>query len=158
MPRPLKSSEFFDMKKISVLFAIGFLLAIVSCSSGKKSSASKPDAALENTYWRLAEAGNKPVITPQNAKEVHIKFMAQEKRLQGFLGCNTLGGSYGLSEGNHIQFLPISTKMACKDRMDIENFLTQVLTKANTYKIDGEKLSLYADKILLAKFESVYMQ
>ena len=146
------------MKKLGFLFAIVSLLALVSCSSGKKSASSKPNASLENTYWRLSEMANKPVITPQNAKEVHIKFMAQEKRLQGFLGCNTLGGSYGLSGTNNIQIMAISTKMVCKDRMDIESFLVQALEKANTYKVDGEKLSLYADKILLAKFESVYLQ
>jgi heat shock protein HslJ len=144
------------MKKIFAILVPVLAALLFSCSPSKKTATSKSTASLENTYWKLSEAGNKPVITPVNAKEVHIKFVAEGKRFQGFAGCNTLGGSYGTSGTNNIQILAISTKMACKDRMELENFLTEALSKTNTYKINGEKLFLYHDNILLAKFESVY--
>ncbi len=95
------------------------------------------------------------MITPENAKEVHIKFASSENRLQGFAGCNGLGGSYLLTGENNIKINAITTKMFC-DRMEVENFLTNAISKADNYRIDGEKLSLFEGKKLLATFDSVY--
>src|SRR5688572_3158558 len=136
------------MKKFASFFVVGFFISISlisACSSPKKTAASKPvesaksNAGITNTYWKLSTMNGKKVETPDNAKEVHIKFTLQENRLQGYAGCNGLGGSYELTGANGIKIRAITTKMYC-DRMDVENYLTNAITKANTYKIDGEKL------------------
>lgn len=137
------------MNKHILLFLLISLLT--SCKAGST-------ANLENTYWKLAQREGKPVITPENAKEVHI-VLAKEgdnRSLKGFAGCNSIGGDY-TTEGNKITFTVISTKMFCEDRMDVENFLMAALNSADRYTIKGETLELYQGDKLLAEFESVYL-
>jgi putative lipoprotein len=140
------------MKRLFVPIIIAFL----ACCKPTAKTASV--AHLENTYWKLSEMNGMPVITPADAKEVHIVLASAdgEKQLRGFGGCNGLGGSYTLT-GDKIKFTTISTKMFCESRMDVENFLTKVLAEADHYKITGETLELYEGGTFLAKFESVYL-
>ena len=55
---------------------------------------------LENTYWKLSEVNGNPVITPEGSKEVHFILTAKgdQKNIKGFAGCNSITGSYTLSE------------------------------------------------------------
>lgn len=124
-------------------------------NKGRKSGQNAAIASLTNTYWKLLKVKDSALITPENSREVHIKFAASENRLQGYAGCNGLGGDYTLGPDNGIKISVITTKMYC-DRMDTENFLTNALTTADKYRIKGERLFLYAGKKLLAEFESVY--
>ncbi|RYF98233.1 MAG: META domain-containing protein, partial [Chitinophagaceae bacterium] len=112
-------------------------------------------ASLTNTYWKLSEMNGKKVETPDNQKEVHIKFAIKENNFQGFGGCNGLGGSYELTGKDGIKIRTLSTQMYC-DRMEVENFLKNAVTKADRYEINGEKLNLYEGKTLLISFDSVY--
>jgi heat shock protein HslJ len=143
------------MIKILYVFTFLFSFALISCSSSNKTKNGAPDASLTNTYWKLSTANDRPVITPENSREVHIKFRNEGNQLQGFAGCNGLGGNYVLSGNNGIKITAITTKMYC-DRMETENFLTDAITKADNYRVTGEKLSLYQGKKLLATFDSVY--
>jgi heat shock protein HslJ len=139
------------MKKL-LFFA---LVLFLQCRSAENNSSV---ANLENTYWKLAEMNGMPVMTPENAKEVHFVLSSEgnEKRIKGFAGCNGLGGNYTV-DGNKIKFTTMTTKMAC-DRLDVENFLTKTLESATTYKINGETLELYEGDTLLATFQSVYLK
>lgn len=151
------------MKKLSLLLltVLSAAMILTACSSQKKSAAKSKGvslgstASLTNTYWKLSTINGQTVETPDNAKEVHIKFANQENRFQGFAGCNGLGGSYELTANKGIKIRALSTKMYC-DRMEVENFLTNAVTKANNYTIEGEKLMLYDGKNLLVSFDSVY--
>ena len=98
-------------------------------------------------------------FTPADAKEVHMILTSidTEKRVKGFAGCNNIGGSFTL-EGNKIHFTTFSTKMFCSDRMDVEDFFTNSLSKAETYMIKGEELSLYQGETKLITFQSVYLK
>ncbi|MET0298934.1 MAG: META domain-containing protein, partial [Flavitalea sp.] len=110
------------MKKILILAGIVMLVA-TACTSGKNSKASTgATASLTNTYWKLSEMNGKKVETPDNQKEVHIKFATKENNFQGFGGCNGLGGSYELTGKDGIKIRALSTQMYC-DRMEVENFL-----------------------------------
>ena len=129
--------------------------AVLSCNSSKKTKQDMATATLTNTYWKLSSANERPVVTPENSREVHIKFRNEGNQLQGFAGCNGLGGNYVLSAGNGIKITALTTKMYC-DRMETENFLTNAITKADNYLVKGEKLSLYQGKKLLATFNAVY--
>ena len=131
------------------------VLIIAACNTQGKSQQSEPKASLTNTYWKLAEMNGKPVQTPENAREVHIKFVEDGNRLQGFAGCNGVGGDYTLGKHNKITMRMISTQMYC-DRMEVENYLSDAVTKADNYRIEGEKLFLLQGKKQLAEFVSVY--
>lgn len=143
------------MKKCIPLLALCAWISFAACNTQGNSQQASATASLTNTYWKLAEMNGKPVHTPENAKEVHIKFLEDGKRLQGFAGCNGVGGDYTLGKNNKITLRMISTQMYC-DRMEVENYLSNAVNNADNYKIEGEKLSLLQGTKLLAAFESVY--
>jgi heat shock protein HslJ len=118
------------MKNLCIIFIISLLLLHCRPSEKRMSTAN-----LENTYWKLSEMNGKPVVTPEDSREVHIVLTKEgtETRLKGFAGCNNMGGSYSLS-GNTIKFTVISTKMLCPDSMETENFLFSVLEKQITIR------------------------
>ncbi|HYG18331.1 MAG TPA: META domain-containing protein [Ohtaekwangia sp.] len=134
---------------------IGILITLTQCKPTQNTTSV---ANLENTYWKLSEINGKPVTTAEGVKEVYMVLGKEgsEQRLKGFGGCNNMGGSYTLS-GNTIKFIVISTKMAC-DRMDIENFFFNALSRADRYLIKGETLELYQGETFLTRFESVYLK
>lgn len=140
------------MKRLFVALIIVFLAC---CKPTEKTTSV---AHLENTYWKLSEMNGMPVITPADAKEVHMVLASSdgEKTLRGFAGCNGLGGTYTV-DGDRIKFTTITTRMFCESRMDVENFLTNVLQQADHYAIKGETLELYEGNTFLAKFDSVYL-
>lgn len=141
------------MNKIILILLV---FALFQCKSAEKNTST---AMLENTYWRLAEMNGEPVATPADAKEVHMILTSvdSEKTVKGFAGCNNIGGSFTL-EGNKIHFTTISTKMFCQDRMEVEDFLTNALSKADAYSIKGEELYLYQGETKLITFQSVYFK
>jgi heat shock protein HslJ len=135
---------------------VPLIIALLACCKPTEKTGSV--AHLKNTYWKLSEMNGMPVMTPADAKEVHIVLASAdgEKQLRGFGGCNGIGGSYTV-DGDKIKFTTISTRMFCESRMDVENFLTKVLQQADSYKIKGETLELYEGNVFLTKFESVYL-
>lgn len=138
------------------VFMLLMVLLFTQCKTVQTAGTST--ATLQNTYWKLAEMNGMPVITPPGAKEVHF-ILTSEGGIKGFAGCNSLGGSFTRdSDSNKIKFTTITTRMMCSERMDIENYLTSVLSNTDSYKINGEILELYQDNTFLAKFESVYLK
>jgi heat shock protein HslJ/uncharacterized lipoprotein NlpE involved in copper resistance len=120
---------------------------------------SVPDAELVETYWKLTELMGKPVAkTPQDQKEPHIILKRQDNRVQGFAGCNSLGGFYEL-KGNSLKFREITTTlMACAD-MEVETKFKEVLEIVDNYSIRQNSLSLNKAKMApLARFEAVYLK
>ncbi|RYY29889.1 MAG: META domain-containing protein [Chitinophagaceae bacterium] len=144
------------MNKILIACLIVAGVGLAACHNAAKSQTDRPKASLTNTYWKLSMANDRPVVTPDNSREIHIKFRNEGSTLLGFAGCNGLGGNYVLSGENGIRITAITTKMYC-DRMETENFLTNAITKADNYRVTGEKLSLFQGRKLLATFEAVYL-
>lgn len=143
------------VQRVILSGCIFFIIAFVSCKTTMRTTPSISTASLTNTYWKLSMIKSEHVKTPENSREVHIKFVESGKRFLGFAGCNALGGNFALTGSNGIKIDPISTKMFC-DRMETENFLTEALTRANRYLVEGEKLFLFDGKKLLVSFDSVY--
>lgn len=141
------------MNKILLILSV---FALFQCKSTEKNAST---ATLENTYWRVAEMNGKSIGTPADAKEVHMILTSvdSEKRVKGFAGCNNIGGSFTL-DGNKIGFITLSTKMFCQDRMEVEDFFLKALSKAETYSIKGEELSLYQGETKWITFQSVYFK
>lgn len=134
---------------ISILF-----LTFTQC---KPTKANKSPITLENTHWKLSEMNGNPIITPEGAKDVHFILTAEggQKKIKGFAGCNSIMGSYTLS-GDKIKFIVASTKMMCPvEQMAIEDFFTNALTTADSYKIDGDVLELYEGNTSLADFKAI---
>ena len=145
------------MKKILPILCL--TLIFIQCKTAQQPASAAATATLENTYWKLAEMNGQPVITPTDAREVHMILgpMGTEKQIKGFAGCNTIGGSYS-TDGSKIKFVTLSTKMFCEDTQDVENFFLKVLSQADSYKINGQTLELYQGGTLLAPFTAVYLK
>jgi heat shock protein HslJ len=142
------------MKNLLLMF---LFLVLLHCKPTEKNMST---ATLENTYWKLLEVNGRPLLTPADAREVHMILTNEDagRRLKGFAGCNNMGGSYTVN-GDMIRFTVISTKMMCSpDRMEPENFLFDVLNNADHFKIKGERLELYKGDTRLTVFESVYLK
>jgi heat shock protein HslJ len=123
----------------------------------KSSQVSTSTPTFENTHWRLAEMNGNPIITLEGSRDVHIMMSTEkgEKRIQGFAGCNSLGGGYTLS-GDKVKFNIVTTKMMCADeQMAVEDFLLGVLSAATSYKVNGDKLELVEGDTTLAIFKAI---
>jgi len=116
-------------------------------------------AQLENTYWKLMALLDRPVATPEGAREIHFVLNSAERQLSGFAGCNRMSGPYVL-EGEKISFDQIaSTMMACASGMDIEQQFKQMFAAVAAWKISGETLQFVdINGNAIATFESRYMK
>lgn len=112
--------------------------------------------ALENTRWILIEAGGQRIEPTADGEGHYILLKGQDdaSNLEGFGGCNSIGGSYRIEGATSIKFEPVSTRMFCEGRMEIENSLLRVLTDADTYQVKGKDLLLYKGDQLLGKFHA----
>jgi uncharacterized lipoprotein YbaY/heat shock protein HslJ len=114
-------------------------------------------ADLIDTYWRLLEVDGTKVQTAEGRKEPHLILASAESRAHGNAGCNNYFGQYQV-EGEALSFAAVgSTMMACIDGMDTEQAFLAALGSTNRYVIEGLFLELYADDVLLARFEAVYL-
>lgn len=111
-------------------------------------------------YWKLKTLEGKPVKMHKNQeKEVYITLKAEDNRVTGFAGCNTILGSYELQEGNRIRFKNMgSTMMACPDVAINESDFLRIFQIVDNYTINGDELSLNVGRRApLAVFEAVNM-
>lgn len=130
--------------------------ADTAARSTTDSSTAQQDGITEK-YWKLTELMGKPIPqTPADKKEIHIKFRSTNN-LEGFGGCNGLGATFEIKEGDRITISSIiRTQMACPE-LDIENELIKVLETADNYNHSGDKLVLNKARMApLARFEAVY--
>ena len=111
-------------------------------------------------YWKLTELLGKPVVVDSTfIKEPHVIFKAQENRVIGHGGCNSISGSYELKEGNKILISNvIATRMSCPTIHTELDFLN-VLAMADNYNVKGDVLVLNKAKMApLARFRVVHLK
>jgi heat shock protein HslJ len=130
-------------KYLLILFLIA--LAISACTTeGAGASPSLTGA------WKLTSYGPTGVqIHGVDDAEAGLTFN-EDGTVTGNSGCNGLGGTYTV-EGDQVTFSEVvSTLMACDDpRMAQEDAVQQVLTDTATYKIEGNKLTLTNNDMVL---------
>lgn len=144
-----------DGNRITGEIADRFVLRKVSAdvSSG-------PDAALQETYWKLTMMLGKPVTTTERQQEAHLVLERNGTRVHGSGGCNRFFGTCELLPGNRIHFSKLgSTMMACPDMMTEQRFFS-MLEQVDRYSIKGNILELYGARLAspLARFEAVYLK
>ena len=127
----------------------------VAVMPGENCSGAAASATLENTHWKLVEAGGQPVVTAADRKEAYFRLDPMGNQVQGFGGCNQFGGSYQV-EGRTLKFSQVRmTMMACTDTNNPEQKFTAAINGAAAWKITGNQLDLLnASGALLARFEA----
>ncbi len=120
----------------------------------------KIDREISEKYWKLIELNGKPLVWKEDFRqEPHIILKDTDGKVIGHGGCNTLNGSFIVSEGNRITFSSIGrTKIGCPD-MSVEDDLLQLLEKVDNYSVTSDTLSLQKAKMTpLARFVAVYLR
>jgi putative lipoprotein len=118
--------------------------------------ASKPDASLTETYWKLIAIYDEPYSAGEDQREAHLKLRADNNAVTGFSGCNNFAGTY-TTEGDAISLGPLAmTAMACIEGMDTEQQFGQALNEMDHFEIQGDTmLGLKGDTVIL-QFEAIY--
>lgn len=127
----------------------------IAVMPGETCTGAAASATLENTHWRLVEAGGQAVVTPADRREAFFRLDPLGNQVQGFAGCNQFGGSYKV-EGRTLRFDQVRmTMMACTDQNNPEQNFTRAINSAAGYKISGNNLELLdASGAVLARFEA----
>ena len=131
-----------DLIKHAVFFTL--LVSIINC---KPKTIENDLATNQNNLkriWMLVEFQN-------FKKENLIKHKAQInltdlKNPNANMGCNRISFQVEVKE-NNIKFLNLrSTRMFCKNAMELESAFSKSLDQYNTYNIEGQKLILVSSK------------
>ncbi|XQF92635.1 META domain-containing protein [Pseudoalteromonas espejiana] len=114
----------------------------------------KADVTLTNTYWKAVTINAQAVSV--RTKEPFIQ-LDKDNRVNGFLGCNSVSGSYS-TEQQSISFSQLaSTKKMCSENMEQESAMLNVLNNTKNWAITGESLQLKdSSNTTLATFNAVY--
>jgi len=150
------------------LFRMALALVVIAsaCKTSQKVAQSEnvgrqPNDITEK-YWKLVELNGSPVVFADSMnREPFIVLKAENNRINGHGGCNTLSGTYEIDRAaSRIKFSQmVSTMMACLN-MDIESGLKNALETADNFALsaDGKFLSLNRARMApLARFELVYL-
>ena len=86
---------------------------------------------------------------------INISLLMQDGQAGGNSGCNSYFTSYEL-DGFDLTFGPVgSTMMACPDGMELEQRFLQVLARVDTFRLDGNVLTLLQGTEQLATFRAL---
>ena len=109
------------------------------------------NAPIVEKYWKLKTLEGKDVVMADNQeREIFFTLKAQDNRVTGFAGCNTISGEYTLEEGNRIRFDKMATTMMMCPGVDVnESEFLEIFELADNYTINGDILSLNVDISLL---------
>jgi heat shock protein HslJ len=111
-----------------------------------------------NTYWKLVQLGDTPVVVPPRQPEPHLILDAPTRRATGSGGCNRFSGGYTLS-GDRLSFGSLAaTLMACAEGMEMERAFMGALDRVRGWKITGQRLDLLdANGNVVARLEARQM-
>lgn len=112
---------------------------------------------LRGTYWKLVELGGQPVRRGGDAREPHLRLLADEPRLSGATGCNHLLGGFE-SDGDMLRLTGVGmTRMACVDPMlaEQEQRFVAALQRVARYRLADSRLALLVGTDVLAQFVAV---
>jgi putative lipoprotein len=117
---------------------------------------SKPDASLENTYWKLVSLAGERYQHKSKNREPHLILRSEDNIASGFGGCNAFTGNFEM-DGSMLRFGNLAvTLRACPRGMQIETGYLSALGEVNRYVIQGDTMRLYHDDKDLLGFEAVY--
>jgi putative lipoprotein len=145
------------MRITRALIIAAIVLVAVGCSyKGPAKTAPDTGTTLTNTHWKLVLVDAVAVITPADAREVHL-ILRPDYRVTGFGGCNTFSGTWEMKEDQLIVGPLMSTMMACPE-METEQALLAALDGAVATEISGEKLTITGSDGTELTFQAMYFQ
>jgi len=102
-------------------------------------------AKLTETYWKLIEIDDLPILPGADRKELHMVLSPEETMVSGFSGCNRFTGGYKLKDSS-LQLGPLAgTMMMCADGAEQEKRFLEALALVKRFIIRGQSLTLYGE-------------
>lgn len=157
--------------KATLIFPAIAAFIFLGCSSSRKANkqntvnnqvtstlGTSDNDSIVNKYWKLITQEGKEVTMAKNQeREVYFILKPEEKRITGFSGCNTFGGTFTLEAGWRIRFSQMaSTMKACPDVDVNEGEFLKAFELADNYTLHNDTLSLNVGRRApLAVFVSV---
>jgi heat shock protein HslJ len=144
------------------LFKRAMVLCATACMAPAlwAAPASAPAGAntrLRDTHWTLASLGGAATdtTTAGSRTEPHLVLKSSSQHLIGFAGCNRLRGRF-TQRGTQLALKPIATtRMACASAlMQQEERYLQTLASIDSYRIEGQLLSLMQGDVVKATFRA----
>ena len=144
------------MRKKTIWSFMGAALVIISSCCGCKMSGSAALKVLYGNDWSLIEINGNKEIERFSDESFTLGFDQQENRIYGTAMCNRYFGSFKVEKRNEIDFGDNmgSTRMACPGD-NAEQPYFQMLSEADKFMIDDNKLILYDDDRVIAVFKAV---
>jgi heat shock protein HslJ len=149
------------MRPLLTLALVGPLL-LAGAFSCSRSAADSDDAApavspappeITGAEWRLVELDDKRAATGMGGRAATLKLSAGDNSVTGFLGCNSMGGSFEMA-GDSLRFGQLaSTRMACPEGLALERQYAAALEATRNYRVTDGALELLGDRGVLARFE-----
>lgn len=148
-------SRFIDSRLLVWLITIVLLAGCQTVPTPDQSA----DTPLTNTYWKLMSVHGQAATVGNGQREPHIVLNAEEHRVQGYTGCNSLAGSYKRHDRGLTFNQIVTTRMFCANAADTEQNLLDALEHTARAHVQQDQLTLEdADGQPLARFESRLMQ
>lgn len=150
-------------KSLTLLLGVAIaLLLVASCCPCRKAS-NRNHKPLTSTKWQLVQMDGKNITEHFSAEELPRLVLSTDNSFGGFGGCNSMGGKYQMTPSaansqrdtaGTIHFGDIfSTKRYCPNAQ-LEMSLIKLLSEADAFTIEGNKLFLFDDGELKLVFES----
>lgn len=142
---PLKQLKFKRIAMLKSVFAttlISATLFAAGCSSMPSADQqAKNLSLLQNKTWTLTHIGATEYKTTATVNTPIIQF-GSDLRVSGTDGCNRLVGLYAI-KGEHISLGQLgSTKMLCKNGMQLSAKYSEALNKVTAYQVYDKTLKL----------------
>lgn len=129
------------MRRIIVLVLI---LLTIACSASHK-------FALPAGEWKLKTLPGEDLSVLN--KPITLNFNTANAKANGFAGCNEYFSGFTTRQSS-IAFSGIgATKMFCQETIKLEDKFFSALGKINVFNVDGNKLQLLQDDLVLLEFE-----
>ena len=129
-----------------------YLLTALALLSGCTDNGPTADKPFLDTSWNLKQLFSEN-IQYSGSQTPHLRFEAD--RVTGNDGCNNFFGPYKKSDDDLSFGLLASTRMACPQIDGFELVFNKMLLATTRFRIDGNRLELYADEQRLASFVAV---
>ncbi len=129
---------------MSRILPVLLLVFTIACSASNEIALPAGEWTLKTLPGEYLSILNKPIT---------LNFSTASAKANGFAGCNQYFSSFTTRQSS-IEFSDTgSTKMFCEQTMNLENKFLEALDKTNGFKLDGNKLQLLQNDLVLLEFE-----
>lgn len=109
-------------------------------------SGQKVNNTIFGVQWTAVEIGGELVVLEEGEKAPFFTLSQEYNSIRGFSGCNKIGGNF-VFQGIVFLFNKVfSTRMACRQGMELENRFLDNLDQTETYRTEGDNTLLFLDR------------